>query len=123
MERERSDGQWVREVFGVHRYSGNQLAVESYACYADELPGRKVQADDQPALGTNDVGELREHEGGRGYEIGCLRNGGEQLGEAFSTYLRAGGYRCALTLRVVQVAALDLHFRTASFRAPLHRPR
>src|SRR5437868_7113013 len=105
MERESRDGQWTGKVLRGYGNLCSARRLEPDAGGCDKLARRAVESDYNSPSRTNDVGELREHEGGRGDKIGCLGYGGEKLGEAFSAELRAGGYRCALTLRVVQVAA------------------
>jgi hypothetical protein len=90
------------------------------------LPGRTVECYRERAPRPDNVGELREHEGRGSPEVRCFGDGGEKLGKALSAELRAGGYRGTelrpggnsggLTLRVAQVAASDLHSRSASYR-------
>ena len=108
------------------------LSLEPYVRDTYEILWRTIERYSKPPSRPYDVGELREHEGRGSLEVRCFGDGGEELGEPISAQLGAGGYRGAelrsggnsggLTLRVAQVAASDLHFRSASCRArPLHR--
>ena len=123
MQGKRGDAERIGEILRRNGHLWDVARFESNAGDVDELVGGVIECDRNAAPRTNDVGELREHEGGRGDEIGRLGYGSEKLGEAFSAELRAGSYRYCLTLRVVQVAASDLHFPTEPAPAPpRHRP-
>ena len=105
------------------RDRGNRLAVEAHGRGDDEPFRRTVERNRQGSPRSEDVRQLGDHEGRRSDEIWCFGDCGEKLRELLSAELRAGGYRCTLTLRVAQVAASDQHFPSASDRARLRHQR